>query len=1056
MTPAPSLPTSAEAGRLRAVREYGVLEAPRDPVLDGFAALAAHICGTPMAFITLITEDRQVIKAAHGLALSDGPRSHSFCGHAILASDEPFLVPDATADPRFEGIPAVADRPGIRAYGAVALVTPSGHAIGTLCVADRVPRTLGDHHLRALRMLSSQVMGHLEIRRALRQSQLRFELMSHSADAVVWDWDIENDAFWWSDTFAAVFGHPAGTLRDGKRAWQKAVHPDDRELAIKSVKDAWERGADQWVGEYRFARADGTYVIVHDRAAILRNASGTAIRMSGEMRDITKSRHSADMLTLLSAAVEQSADLVMITDRACTIQYVNAAFECHTGFSRKEAVGKSPRIIKSGAHDPEFYSRMMARINAGLVFRGEFINRRKNGELYTESKTITPIKNTEGEIIHFLSAGRDVSEQRRAEEELRSKTAFFEAQLNSTLSGIVLADHNGRIVFSNKRFAEIWKVPLGVLDTPEEARHLALIAEMAKDPERFNRLNDRVLSEPFEPSRNEVELKDGTVVDCYASPVIGKDGSNYGRIWKYHDITPQKRALKELAESLALLDSTLESTVDGILVANGKGELTKFNRKFIEMWSLPPEIVASKDDEKALNFVLAQLTDPDAFVRKVRELYAHPDEESFDVLEFKDGRVFERYSQPHRIGDEVIGRVWSFRDVSERRKLESRLLRTQRMESIGTLAGGVAHDLNNVLAPILISIDLLKADSQGDPEQAKVIDAIRTSAQRGASLVRQVLTFARGFEGQKTAVDLSVLLVDFESLVRETFPRNIRIVSEAPTGLWRVTGDPTQLHQVLLNLAVNARDAMPTGGVLSILATNQLCDEASVLGHPEAKPGKFVRIAVDDTGHGIAPHIRDRVFEPFFTTKEVGKGTGLGLATVYAIVKSHGGFVTVSSKVGDGTTFIVHLPAEDRPAPVKPEAPAASSFYAKGQGETILVVDDEEPICRVLKRTLERCGYRVVTAFDGAKACDYYAQNWREVSLVLTDMMMPVMDGAATISTILSINPRARVIASSGLHVTENIAKAQSLGVRDFLSKPYEAAVVLGMVREALDRPLPR
>jgi len=1056
MTPAPSLPTSAEAGRLRAVREYGVLEAPRDPVLDGFAALAAHICGTPMAFITLITEDRQVIKAAHGLALSDGPRSHSFCGHAILASDEPFLVPDATADPRFEGIPAVADRPGIRAYGAVALVTPSGHAIGTLCVADRVPRTLGDHHLRALRMLSSQVMGHLEIRRALRQSQLRFELMSHSADAVVWDWDIENDAFWWSDTFAAVFGHPAGTLRDGKQAWQKAVHPDDRELAIKSVKDAWERGADQWVGEYRFARADGTYVIVHDRAAILRNASGTAIRMSGEMRDITKSRHSADMLTLLSAAVEQSADLVMITDRACTIQYVNAAFECHTGFSRKEAVGKSPRIIKSGAHDPEFYSRMMARINAGLVFRGEFINRRKNGELYTESKTITPIKNTEGEIIHFLSAGRDVSEQRRAEEELRSKTAFFEAQLNSTLSGIVLADHNGRIVFSNKRFAEIWKVPLGVLDTPEEARHLALIAEMAKDPERFNRLNDRVLAEPLEPSRNEVELKDGTVVDCYASPVIGKDGSNYGRIWKYHDITPQKRALKELAESLALLDSTLESTVDGILVANGKGELTKFNRKFIEMWSLPPEIVASKDDEKALNFVLAQLTDPDAFVRKVRELYAHPDEESFDVLEFKDGRVFERYSQPHRIGDEVIGRVWSFRDVSERRKLESRLLRTQRMESIGTLAGGVAHDLNNVLAPILISIDLLKADSQGDPEQAKVIDAIRTSAQRGASLVRQVLTFARGFEGQKTAVDLSVLLVDFESLVRETFPRNIRIVSEAPTGLWRVTGDPTQLHQVLLNLAVNARDAMPTGGVLSILATNQLCDEASVLGHPEAKPGKFVRIAVDDTGHGIAPHIRDRVFEPFFTTKEVGKGTGLGLATVYAIVKSHGGFVTVSSKVGDGTTFIVHLPAEDRPAPVKPEAPAASSFYAKGQGETILVVDDEEPICRVLKRTLERCGYRVVTAFDGAKACDYYAQNWREVSLVLTDMMMPVMDGAATISTILSINPRARVIASSGLHVTENIAKAQSLGVRDFLSKPYEAAVVLGMVREALDRPLPR
>jgi len=1008
-----------------------------------------------MAFISLITEDRQVIKAAHGLGLSDSPRSLSFCGHAILTPDEPFLVPDAKADPRFEGLPVVAGRPGIRAYCAVPLVTPSGHAIGTLCVADRVPRTFGDGQLQALRMLAHQVTGHLEVRRALRQSQQRFELLSYSADAVVWDWDIENEAFWWSDAFAAVFGHPAGTQRNGKQDWSDGVHPDDRERAIESVKDAWENGADMWACEYRFARGDGTYVIVNDRAAILRNASGTAIRMSGEMRDITKSRHSDDMLALLSAAVEQSADLVMITDRAGTIQYVNAAFERHTGFSRKEAVGKSPRIIKSGAHGPEFYARMMERINSGQVFKGEFINRGKGGETYTESKIITPIKNTAGEIIHFLSAGRDVTEQRRAEEELRSKTAFFEAQLNSTISGIVLADQNGRIVFSNRRFAEIWKVPKQVLDTSEEVQHLALIADWVKDPERFNRLNDQILSRPVEPSRDEVELKDGTVLDRYASPVIGKDGRNYGRIWTYRDATPQRQALKELAESLSLLDSTLESTVDGILVANGKGKLTKFNRKFIEMWRLPHEIVASKDDEKALNFVLAQLTDPDAFVRKVRELYAHPGEESFDVLEFKDGRVFERYSQPHRIGDEVIGRVWSFRDVSERRKLESRLLRTQRMESIGTLAGGVAHDLNNVLAPILISIDLLKADSSGDPEQARVIDAIRTSAQRGASLVRQVLTFARGFEGQKAVVDLSALLVEFESLVRETFPRNIRIISEAPAGLWRVTGDPTQLHQVLLNLAVNARDAMPTGGVLSILATNHVCDEASVIGHHEAKPGKFVRIAVDDTGQGIAPDIRDRVFEPFFTTKEVGKGTGLGLATVYAIVKNHGGFVTVSSNLGRGTTFLIHLPAEDRPAPSKPAAPAVSSHYAQGRGETLLVVDDEDPICRVLKRTLERCGYRAVTAPDGAKACDYYAQNWREISLVLTDMMMPVMDGAATISTILSINPKARIIASSGLHVAENIAKAQSLGVHDFLPKPYEAAVVLGMVREVLDRPLP-
>ena len=1037
MSPEPLPSGPRESARLRALREYGVLEAPKDPVLDGIVAMAARITGAPISLITLVTEDRVWLNATYGTTMTQLPREGSFCGRTIESPSDVLQVHDASVDPLFAQNPMVKGEPGVRSYTGLPLVTPSGFPIGTLCVADLTPRTLEPEQTRLLRMLAEQAIGHLEVRGRLRKSEQRFELIAHSAVDVIWDWDLEEDTLWWSETAEILFGHPAGTQREGQRSWKDLIHPDDRERISASVAEALQGRGDRWEESYRYQKADGTYTFIRDRAAILRNSEGNAIRMTGEMSDLTERRHSADLLALLSAAVDQSADLVMITDRTMTIQYVNAAFERHTGYAKKDVLGKSPRILKSGLHEREFYDRMTAQIEGGGVFAAEFTNRRKNGERYIESKLIAPIRNTEGEIIHFLSTGRDVTEQKRADEELRSKTAFFEAQLNSTISGIVLVEKAGSIAFVNRRFCEIWKILPGSLEGLDESAYLDRTSSLVKDPERYAQQNAHIRERPLQACRDEVELADGTTVDRYTSPVVGKDGRTYGRIWTYRDVTEQGRALRELAESLSLLDATLESTVDGILVVDGKGRLTKFNRKFSEMWKLPEEILNSRDDDRAIAFVLSQLKNPDGFTRKVRDLYAHPEADSFDVLEFKDGRVFERYSQPHRVGTSIVGRVWCFRDVTERRKLESRLLRTQRMESIGTLAGGIAHDLNNVLAPILISIDLLKAESGGDPEQLKVIEAIRVSANRGASLVRQVLTFARGLEGQRVAVDVRAIFADFESLVRETFPRNIRIVTEATRELSRLKGDPTQIHQVLLNLAVNARDAMPRGGVLSLVATNQTCDEESVRGHPQARPGKFVRIAVDDTGEGISPEIRDRVFEPFFTTKEVGKGTGLGLATVYAIVKSHGGFVTVSSNVGSGTTFFVHLPADGGMDSPELHPPAAPIAVVKGRGERVLVVDDEDSIRRVLTRVLERNGYSVVTASDGAQACEYYVSHVAEIALVLTDMMMPVMDGAATISAILSMNPSARIIASSGLNVAENTAKALSLGVRDFLPKPY-------------------
>ena len=379
-------------------------------------------------------------------------------------------------------------------------------------------------------------------------------------------------------------------------------------------------------------------------------------------------------------------------------------------------------------------------------------------------------------------------------------------------------------------------------------------------------------------------------------------------------------------------------------------------------------------------------------------------------------------------------------DVSERKKIEAQFLRTQRMESIGTLAGGIAHDLNNVLSPIMMSVDVLKekiSDSQG----RRMLSILETSAKRGAEMVKQVLTFARGVEGERVQLQTRHLLRDVAKMVGETFPKTIQFQCQIPDSLWVVNGDATQLHQVLVNLAVNARDAMPNGGTLTIGAENYVLE--SDIQHQGAMilPGFFVLIRVADTGTGIAPEVLDKIFEPFFTTKEQGKGTGLGLSTVLGIVKSHGGFVQVQTEQGRGTTFQVFLPAQEGVQAQPAESTAGE--IPPGNGETILAVDDEASVLTMTKETLETFGYKVITARDGAEAVAAFTAHRDEIRGVLTDMLMPHMDGPATIRVLKRIDPNVRIIATSGLLDGEKVRNATGLEQISFLMKPYTAEKLL-------------
>jgi len=387
-------------------------------------------------------------------------------------------------------------------------------------------------------------------------------------------------------------------------------------------------------------------------------------------------------------------------------------------------------------------------------------------------------------------------------------------------------------------------------------------------------------------------------------------------------------------------------------------------------------------------------------------------------------------------------------DITETKKLESQFLRAQRLESIGTLASGIAHDLNNILSPILMAVSILRR-SLANPDDEKMLNIIESSAERGAGIVKQVLTFARGAEGERVLLQPKHLVSELSKIMAQTFPRNIDIQTNLPTDLWTVLGDATQLHQVLLNLCVNARDSMGNeGGTLTVAAENLAIDPHFASMNPGAQLGWHVALRVSDTGSGMSPETMDKIFDPFFTTKEVGKGTGLGLATVIGIVKGHGGFLTVQSEIGTGTTFSVFLPASRDAEVAKKEEEAA---VADGNGELILVVDDEAPIREALVGTLGAHGYRAYTAEDGTDALALYFQRKGEISVVLTDLAMGQMDGIALVRALRKIDPGVRVIVSSGHFQKENMTILNGLGVKVLLEKPYTADKLLRAVRKVLE-----
>jgi two-component system, cell cycle sensor histidine kinase and response regulator CckA len=680
---------------------------------------------------------------------------------------------------------------------------------------------------------------------------------------------------------------------------------------------------------------------------------------------------------------------------------------------------KTPIIVLTGINDETLALQAMQKGAQDYLVKGQV-----TGDLLVRS------------MRYAIQRQRSENALRDSESTLRS---FYDSA--AMMMGIVeLIDNDILFVSCNTATAKFYNLPL-------EAIQNKRASEIGWEQQQIETWIQHYKKALYAQSPIKFELPYPTIngqkyLSVTTCPV-SVDGIKSERVsFIIEDISENKLAQERILEQAALLDVT----IDGIFVRDLNNNILFWNKAAENIYGFSTEEAHGKNEIKLLyKEVPVELEIAfDSVINK-----GHWQGELNKVT--KTGKNILVESRWTLVRDE-LGQPKSIltvdTDITEKKRLEWQFFRAQRLESIGTLASGIAHDLNNILTPILATAQLLRVKFPDvDDRTQHIFEILEDSAKRGAELVKQVLSFARGVEGKRVSLQLRHLIRDVAKILRQTFPKSIELCIDISSNLWMVCGDSTQLHQVLMNLCVNARDAMPEGGTLTILAENRVIDEHYSKMHLGVTPGSFIIITVADSGVGIPAENMDRIFEPFFTTKQVGNGTGLGLSTTLGIVKSHGGFVNVYSEVGSGTQFQLYLPAT-----VETEIQSLPNEFIplSGNGELVLIVDDETSIQEITKASLESHNYKTLTACDGIEAIALYAQYRHSINVVLMDMMMPSMDGVTAIRALQKINPDVKIIASSGLISSCKLAQASNEGVKSFLSKPYTLKELLNTLQQVI------
>lgn len=734
--------------------------------------------------------------------------------------------------------------------------------------------------------------------------------------------------------------------------------------------------------------------------------------------------------------LDTSHDLIWSVDGDGRITFVNRATRRLFGREPDEMIGHLLSEFLPPDETASNFDMLLRLLSSGEEVAGQKTSfYRKDGTILAMSSNAAPLTDDEGRVTGAIGASAEVVRPTSADESPQDGVANFRELAENIQDVFYNYDtERRRMLYVSPAYETVWGRSRASLYASAESFLGSLHPEDVELVDEASRRHRQGIPTDIE---YRILRPDGAVrwIRDHAYPAASDDGRTVRVVGVARDVTEYKRTGDKIREQASLLDSAR----DAIVVRDLEHRVTYWNKSAERLYGLAAEDVLGRPV-------------PDVFYKDPA-----PFQEAFEQL-LLNGEWAGEMEQTNKRGEPLtVESRWTLvrdstgqpksvlvinTDITERRALEQRFLRAQRLESLGTLAGGIAHDLNNVLTPITIALELL-SETERDRHSQELLATATTSAKRGAQMVAQVLSFARGMEGRRELIDARELISDIEKIIYDTFPKSIAIDTRVSPELWHLLGDSTQLQQVLLNLCVNARDAMPGGGRLAITAENATLVPQDTAMHGDAEPGPHVIIQVEDTGTGIPRAILDKIFDPFFTTKALGKGTGLGLSTSLAIIKSHGGFIHCYSELTQGTQFRIYLPAEVKTAEKIPVV--QKSELPRGNGETILVVDDEAAIREITRRTLERFGYRVMLAADGSEALALYHTHRGAIDLVLTDMMMPVMDGPATIEALRSIDPKVRIVAASGLTID-----GHAKHVKRFLPKPYRAETLLRALRDAL------
>ncbi len=769
---------------------------------------------------------------------------------------------------------------------------------------------------------------------------------------------------------------------------------------------------------------------------------GPAVRRAlAEHTMRTEHERQGELIRKLKLAVDQSPASVVVTDTHGTIEYVNRQFEANTGFAAAEAVGRTPKILQSGETPRDVYHELWATITSGRTWQGTLVNRRKTGETYVDRVRISPVRDADGRITHYVASQEDVTAHLEAQHALEEQEFRLRQITNNLREVVFLVDGaSGAMLYVSPAFDEIWgrsrealyRRPTALLDTVAPADRGALAEHM-----RRSRRGEDPGDIEYRVIRPDGQIR---WVLTHVRPVFNPAGDFDRLVGVAQDITDRKRAELALAESERRARKLLEAAFGGIVI-HADGTVLDASHGYAEMLGYElSEIVGGP-----LATVIA-----DESRDEVNRRVAHGIEEPYEHLaRHKDGRTLRLLAVPrNHIIDGRPGRITAVRDVTRERLSEEQLRQAQKMEAVGRLAGGVAHDFNNLLTVIGGHVELMLEELPADDPLREDLREVQRAAKSAAGLTRQLLAFSRQEVIEPQVLSLDDAVSATAKMLRRMVGEDITIEIRSGAEPVFVRADPGQLDQILMNLAVNARDAMPDGGKIVVETGAVELDADFSAMHRPMPPGPYAKLSFSDSGHGMDAETREHLFEPFFTTKASGHGTGLGLATVYGIVKQANGHIWVISERGAGTTFTVYLPA------VHPETLAggegATPASAPGAG-VILLVEDDAAVRTMTQRVLERSGFTVLEAADGPSALALAARRPGSIHLLLTDVVMPGMRGPELARQIAALRPALRTLFMSGY--TGDLALRHGImeeGV-PYLQKPFTPTTLVAKIREVLE-----